>query len=348
MKKGLIITFSIIGAALLGATVASAIELGLNKGALNLLLRNISANDFYIPVPEWKGKSYERVPYSNVSKSDYLDLYVPEKEDGEKPPLFVAIHGGAFLYNDSQSRQAKQMFQDIRAAGYACASINYRLASEAKYPACIEDCKAAIKFLKAHAEQYGYDDGKIAVWGESAGGYLASMLATTDNDEFSSLPYIDEKKETTYTAEVGALVDFYGIIDFEKYTSDFEKLGYPRWLLNMVGSNDPSEKTNYTHQFINGNIYEFDEQRLYEMSATKHVEKRFDRKDFKVYISHGDVDITVPYLQSTRLRDAFIEKLGEANVTFRLEKGRKHADDRFYTHENLAPVRDFLKDYYKK
>ena len=47
MKKGLIITFSIIGAALLGATVASAIELGLNKGALNLLLRNISANDFY-------------------------------------------------------------------------------------------------------------------------------------------------------------------------------------------------------------------------------------------------------------------------------------------------------------
>ena len=348
MKKGLIITLSIIGAGLLALGAAVGIEVALNSGSLNLLWRNMTASDFNIPVPEWEGKSYEKVPYSNVSKTDYLDLYVPEREDGEKPPLFVAIHGGAFLYNDSQSRQAKQMFQDIRAAGYACASINYRLSDEAKYPACIEDCKAAIKFLKAHASEYGYDSSKIAVWGESAGGYLASMMAATGNDEFSSLPYIGETESAAYTAEVGALVDFYGIIDFDKYTSDFEELRYPKWLLDMVGSNDPAEKSNYTHQFIDANVYELSEAKLHEMSASRHVEKDFPRKDFKVYIAHGDVDITVPYLQSVRLRDAFIEKLGEGNVTFRLEKGLKHADDRFYTHESLAPVRQFLKDFYKK
>ena len=348
MKKGLIIALSIIGAAVIGLGITVAVELGLNKGTLNLMLRNATAFDRDIPIPEWQGKTYEKIPYSRVSENDYLDIYIPEREDGEKPPLYVMIHGGGFFAGTSQSRQAKLMYQDMRAAGYACASINYRLSDEATYPACIEDCKAAIKFLKAHADEYGYDCSKIAVWGESAGGYLAAMMATTANDEFSSLPYIGESESNPVTAEVGALVDFYGIIDFDKYTSDFKDLGYPRWLLNMVGSNDANEESNLTHRFLNANVYDFNEDKLREISASRHLDESWNRPDFKAYISHGDIDITVPYRQSERLRDAFVKKIGEENLTFRLEKGWKHADDRFYTHESLEPVREFLKSFYGK
>ena len=122
---------------------------------------------------DWDGgKSYMKVPYAEVSENQYLDLYVPDTADGTLPQLYVIIHGGGFIANDSQSRQAQLMYRYFRDHGYACATINYRLAQEAPFPGALCDCKTAIRFLRAHAAEYGYDAEKIPVFGESAGDHV--------------------------------------------------------------------------------------------------------------------------------------------------------------------------------
>lgn len=348
MNKGVKIALIVLGTIVLSTGAIAGIEFLLDKGSINLAIRNAMANDLVIEEPEWRGESYEKVPYSTISKSDYLDLYVPKREDGLKPPLLVVIHGGGFVYNDSQSRQAKLFYSDMRASGYACASINYRLAQEAVFPACIEDCKAAIKFLKANADVYGYDASKVAVWGESAGGYLASMMALTEESEFSALPYIGQTPDKPYNAKVGALLDFYGILDFDLYMQDFETLGYPSWLLNLVGSIDTSDPNSFAYQFIQKDMKTLSEEERYQYSPTRHAEKIQGIDDLRVFITHGDIDITVPYLQSKRLHDTLAKRISETQITYRLEQHRKHADDRFYTREVLTSVRDFLFFFFER
>src|SRR5260221_8940156 len=88
------------------------------------------------------------------------------------------------------------------------ASINYRLVQTALWPAQIEDCKAAIRWLKAHARNYGYDADRIAVVGESAGGHLAAMLGTT-----SGTRTFDVGENLDYTSDVTCVVALFGIIE---------------------------------------------------------------------------------------------------------------------------------------
>jgi len=97
-----------------------------------------------------------------------LDLYLPP---GARPvPLIVWIHGGAFRMGDKGDRVPFEMLEQ----GYAIASLNYRLSQHALFPAQIEDCKAAVRWLRAHADTYGLDPAHCASWGESAGGHLAA------------------------------------------------------------------------------------------------------------------------------------------------------------------------------
>ena len=91
-----------------------------------------------------------------------LDLYLPQKPAG---PLLVWIHGGGWREGSKANPPGLAVVEN----GVAVASIGYRLSQHALFPAQIEDCKAAIRWLRAHAAEYGYDPQKIAVWGESAG-----------------------------------------------------------------------------------------------------------------------------------------------------------------------------------
>ncbi|HEY1406149.1 MAG TPA: alpha/beta hydrolase [Spirochaetota bacterium] len=139
-------------------------------------------------------------------KEIYLDLYLPA---GKTPaPVIVYIHGGALI-----SGSRTNMFIDpdlVTSRGYALATIDYRLLPEANYPAQIHDCKAAIRWLRAHAKEYGLNTDKIGVWGESAGGYLAILLGTTNgNSSFEG----NEGNET-FSSRVDAVCDMYGPIIF--------------------------------------------------------------------------------------------------------------------------------------
>jgi len=99
-----------------------------------------------------------------------LDLYLPGT--GSNWPLIVAVHGGAWTTGSKQSEPAGPFV----ARGFAVASINYRLSQHAIFPAQIEDCKAAVRWLRANAPKYGYDAKRVGAIGGSAGGHLVAMM----------------------------------------------------------------------------------------------------------------------------------------------------------------------------
>ena len=105
-----------------------------------------------------------------------LDLWKP-KTASQPLPAIICIHGGGW-YKGERSNMAN-LAQALAAKGFVAATISYRLSGEAKFPAAIQDCKAAVRFLRANASQYGINAKAIGVTGLSAGGHLAALLTTS-------------------------------------------------------------------------------------------------------------------------------------------------------------------------
>ncbi|MEU6845593.1 alpha/beta hydrolase [Streptomyces sp. NPDC046716] len=127
---------------------------------------------------------YTTVSYAEIPgfRPLLLDLRVPP---GEGPfPLVVWIHGGAFLFGDRRflpdTVPAGSVFDALIKADIAVATIDYRFSGEAPFPAQLDDVKAALSHLRAHAEEFDLDADRIGLWGESAGGHLAALAGLTD------------------------------------------------------------------------------------------------------------------------------------------------------------------------
>ncbi|MCG5468134.1 alpha/beta hydrolase [Micromonospora sp. LAH09] len=118
-----------------------------------------------------------------------VDLVVPVEASGPVPVL-VWIHGGAWLFGSPKQPAGWLMevdpFTAAIEAGFAVASAQYRLSGEAPFPAQLDDVKAAVRWLRRHGDQVSVDRERIGVWGESAGGHLASMLALTGKNQDDS------------------------------------------------------------------------------------------------------------------------------------------------------------------
>ena len=145
------------------------------------------------------------VPYvTNGHPRQKLDIFVQASEV-KNQPLIIYIHGGAFKTGSKKDGVPG----DYLSRGYAVASIDYRLSGDAVWPAQIEDCKAAVRWLRANAARYGIDPGRFAAWGASAGGHLAAMLGTTGGEkEFEVGENLD------VSSRVQAVVDYFGPTDF--------------------------------------------------------------------------------------------------------------------------------------
>jgi len=113
---------------------------------------------------------------SGPSKSWRLDLAMPEDFGLQRHPAIVIIHGGGWRAGSKQDRPYRSMLLDYALKGYVTVSVDYRLLGEAQFPACIEDVKCAVRWLRAHANQYHVDPNRIGVYGHSAGAHLALML----------------------------------------------------------------------------------------------------------------------------------------------------------------------------
>lgn len=158
---------------------------------------------------------YEQVPsrgYDNVAMG--MDVLKPEKE--EKMPAIVYVTGGGFI--NANKDNAIQARMDLANAGYVVASITYRVAPTATFPQPLEDVKAAIRYLRAHAEQFNINSEKIGIMGGSAGGYLSAMAGTTNG-----LTAFDKGENLDQTSDVQAVVDCYGLSDLTRIGSDFSK-----------------------------------------------------------------------------------------------------------------------------
>lgn len=142
-----------------------------------------------------------------------LDLYLPKASASEKGatakagpyPLVIWIHGGGWAQGSKDGCPA----QRLTAQGFAVASINYRLSGHAVFPAQIEDCKAAIRWLRANAGKYKLDPTRFGVWGSSAGGHLVALVGTT-----GKATQYDVGANLNVSSQVQAVCDFYGPTDF--------------------------------------------------------------------------------------------------------------------------------------
>lgn len=151
------------------------------------------------------------IRYARGSAFQALDLYLPE---GDVPvggwPLIIFIHGGAWMMCDKRDIQLNGPLTFV-GRGYAVASINYRLSSEAVFPAQIHDVKAAIRCLRVLAAEHGLDADRIAVWGASAGAHLAMLAGAS-----AGVPILEDLAMgwADQPASVRAVVSFFGPTDF--------------------------------------------------------------------------------------------------------------------------------------
>lgn len=145
--------------------------------------------------------------YAAGSSFQTLDLYLP---DGDAPatgwPLLIFIHGGAWMMCDKRDIQVTTPLK-LREQGFAVASINYRLSSEATFPAQIYDVKAAIRFLRAKSAAWRLDPARFALWGCSAGGHLAALAGATNGVPVMEDPAMGHQG---ISSAVQAVVDYYG------------------------------------------------------------------------------------------------------------------------------------------
>jgi acetyl esterase/lipase len=243
-----------------------------------------------------------------------LDLYLPEKAKG-RLPVVVWIHGGAWMGGSKEGCPAVP----FAAKGYAVASVNYRLSQHAVFPAQIEDCKAAIRWLRANAGKYGLDPDHIGVWGASAGGHLVAMLGTT-----GSVKDLEGKRgNLDQSSRVQCVVDWFG----------------PSDLLSMGGGhNNPNSPES---RLIGGPVQENPE-KARKASPVTYVSK--DSAPF--LIMHGDQDNTVPPGQSEVLAEA-LTKAG-VEVKLVVVEGNGHGGPGFGSPENRKRIEDFFAKHLGK
>lgn len=170
------------------------------------LMENTAAQEKPAGLPADAGFAGDVAYVENGHERQKLDIAF-SKEGGPRP-LLVWIHGGAYMGGDKAENHA--IWGGLMEEGYAVATINYRFSGNAKWPAQITDCKAAIRYLRAHAKKYNLAPGRIAVWGSSAGGHLAALVGVTGGVKSLDVGgYLDQ------SSAVSCAVDLFGPADFE-------------------------------------------------------------------------------------------------------------------------------------
>lgn len=114
-----------------------------------------------------------------ISPSWVLDMALPSNPTGKLRPAIVIVHGGGWSAGSKTDAVYQKLMLDYALKGYVTININYRLTGEAPFPACIEDVKCAVRWLRAHADKYKVDPERIGGYGHSAGAHLVLMLAMT-------------------------------------------------------------------------------------------------------------------------------------------------------------------------
>jgi len=227
--------------------------------------------------------AYENVIYSVVDNRELkLDIVLPKYLNSPAPAI-VDFPGGAWRICNKSVDDAR-LYTEY---GFVGVSVEYRTSDIAIFPAAVHDCKAAIRFLRAHAKEYNINPDKIGVTGISAGAYFAALLGTSDNDKYLE----GDGGYPQYSSTVQAVVDHFGPIDFLN-GNDTTGLG-----LKNINSFSASESPGAL--FLGGPI---DERK--EMAKLASPLSYIDANDPPVLIIHGEKDGMVIIRQSELLFEA--------------------------------------------
>jgi acetyl esterase/lipase len=272
--------------------------------------------------------TYKDLAYATDSSAQKLDLYIPESSGPF--PVVIMVHGGGFMMGDKSDGTGLTGVDQLLADGYAVASINYRLSNEAKYPAQIEDAKAAVRFLRANAAQYTLNPNKFGAWGASSGGNLVALLGTTCGVAELEGAELGNAEQSSC---VQAVVDWFGPIDFLKMDEQFAGTNCPQ-------SHDAADSPE--SQLVGAAV-----QTVPELVKTTNPMNYIDSTDAPFIIQHGSADCNIPPIQGKNLADALSAATGADKATYMLIDGAGHGGPQFGTEANLKFVLDFLDKYLK-
>ena len=261
------------------------------------------------------GKVIKDIEFAKVGgQSLKLDLYLPSKP--KNAALVIWIHGGGWRNGTKE----KCFITWLPEHGYAMASISYRLSNIAKFPAQLHDCKGAVRWLRAHAKQYGFNPDKFYVAGASAGGHLTALMATTSGHEKLEGTTGGNLKQSS---AVQGAIDYYGATDFI--------------LRSKTQPSRANEKGSVVYDLLGGGAHEKIEAAKLA-SACYHISK----DDVPLLIFHGTMDKTVLIDQSQAI-DRKYRKAG-LSVEFHAIEGASHGGNVFYSGENAKRLLTFLKE----
>jgi acetyl esterase/lipase len=259
-------------------------------------------------------RDYKDVTYATVDgKALGLDIYLPANV--ASPALIVWVHGGAW-YRGTKAQFPKVLVE----RGFALASLDFRQASEARFPAQVHDIKGAIRFLRANAADYGYRTDRIAISGASSGGHLAALVGVTNGHkelEGTVGGHLDQ------SSDVQAILDYFGASNLTTILAQSTPFGLEirRPAVDRLLGAQPDAAPELA--------------RL--ASPVAHV----DGKSPPLLLLHGDQDPQMPINQSHELEGAY-EKAGR-DVYFDVVHGAAHGGNEFYAPEHLDRTIAFLE-----
>jgi acetyl esterase/lipase len=270
------------------------------------------------------------VAYASQSPAQKLDIYLPDKGDGPFP-VIVSIHGGAWMFGDKGDIMNLHFLEGLK-SGFAVVCVNYRLSGEAQFPKQIYDCKAAVRFLRAHAEEYHLDVERVAAWGASAGAHLAALLGTSRKvrklEDFAM-------GNPRFSSAVHAVVDWYGP------TENFLKMD-EQLIASGMGEPDHSSPESPESLLLGRPITEVPDLVRFASPMT------YIKANIPPFlIQHGLKDEIVPVQQSLNFAAEIERGAGPKRVTLEILNDATHGDPLFETPQNVSRVLDFIEQHLK-
>lgn len=245
-----------------------------------------------------------------------LDLHLPLVDVPRKTPLIVYVHGGAWRAGSKSDMPLRSLVKQ----GFVVASLDYRLSTEAQFPAQVHDIKAAIRFLRAKGKDYKIDPLRIAIAGSSAGGHLAALVGVT-NGVKELEGEVGEQRSASSDAQ--AIISLFGASNLESILGQSTPHGLSVRVpaLQLLLGGKPTEKPELA--------------RL--ASPVRHV----DGSDPPLLLIHGDADPQMPFEQSRELQRAY--EAVKRPVQFKAIPGGEHGGMEFYDEERMALMARFLE-----
>jgi len=249
------------------------------------------------------------------------------KDKGIRPCVVYVVGGG---FSHAMKERGFYDRYEVAKVGYVVASVQYHVISTGIYSDAVKDIKAAIRYLRANAGEYGIDTENIAVWGGSAGGYLAAMVGTTNGvKEFETGDNMDQ------SSDVKAVIDVYGLSDLTKIGADYDE----------AAANAHFTLISPDGQFIHGKNSGLTSLDKPEEVAKANPINYVDKNDPSFLLFHGTQDVSVSPSQTLLLHNA-LREAGVLSTRYVIE-GAGHASSEFSDPRIIEIISDFLKSNLK-